>query len=200
MCESLLGAAISSSSLSYLRSPDGLREIWDKMPDTFIERWHRVCSKIMVRGGEPSMEHLTEFMESYIKERDNLYFCDDSLGVKAHKALITGTTPAEPPLATDFCEWHSIRGHQLVHCLDFKRASHDRRREFVRRNNLCYRCFGKHFAKNCTTNIKCDTCDKGHNTLLHPNSSSTEPTGREGYCPQGGVGSQPSRGAQARLL
>jgi len=55
----------------------------------------------------------------------------------------------------------------MIKCLKFKAQSIEKRKEFVQKNSMCLRCFGKHNAIDCRKEITCNRCSKGHNSLLH---------------------------------
>ncbi|XP_072380528.1 uncharacterized protein [Diabrotica undecimpunctata] len=64
------------------------------------------------------------------------------------------------------CQYCSINGHKLYSCKKFKVLSVNERISFVDRNKLCKLCLNSHTDK-CRLNLKCQTCHKGHNSLLH---------------------------------
>uniref|UniRef100_A0A1B0D8P4 Uncharacterized protein n=1 Tax=Phlebotomus papatasi TaxID=29031 RepID=A0A1B0D8P4_PHLPP len=65
--------------------------------------------------------------------------------------------------------------HSLKECEEFNRLSVDARRKFVNDNSTCFNCLkGSHRAKDCRGKMKCQSCGKRHNTLLHlDNGAST---------------------------
>ncbi|XP_075167626.1 uncharacterized protein LOC142239729 [Haematobia irritans] len=59
--------------------------------------------------------------------------------------------------------------HFLYECPDFTSLSVNNRRNFIRSNNLCLRCFKRHHIKRCRSKRQCgvDNCKMPHNSLLH---------------------------------
>ena len=63
------------------------------------------------------------------------------------------------------CLFHKTKTHTLNECQKFRELSLDDRREFFKKNKLCFKCMAsdKHFAENCDQNPpQCDICQKKH--------------------------------------
>jgi hypothetical protein len=58
--------------------------------------------------------------------------------------------------------------HATAKCWDLTRVSVAERKERIWKKNLCFRCFGSHFARSCAA--KCSKCGGGHHQLLCDNS------------------------------
>ena len=43
----------------------------------------------------------------------------------------------------------------------------EERKSFISRRHRCYRCFGRHHARSCTSKFSCRECGSAHHTLLH---------------------------------
>ncbi len=59
---------------------------------------------------------------------------------------------------------------KLFNCSKFKSFSLDERRQYVRKNRLCFNCLiYNHVVKDCRKSNQCSVsgCDRKHNTLLH---------------------------------
>ena len=68
------------------------------------------------------------------------------------------------------CLFHKTKTHTLNECQKFRELSLDDRREFFKKNKLCFKCKAsdKHFAENCDQNPpQCDICQKKHLTATH---------------------------------
>ena len=81
----------------------------------------------------------------------------------------TEATPQAQP-ARQQCPLHSDAAmpHSLSDCRDFMRMSPTERINAVKQSYVCYRCFGKHPIRDCTSVCKCTTCGSvRHNSMLH---------------------------------
>ncbi len=58
--------------------------------------------------------------------------------------------------------------HWLRDCPKFLAMSKAQRRQFLRKNNRCYKCLRTgHTTKDCPSSIKCPDCDGNHHRLIH---------------------------------
>eukprot|EP00057_Strongylocentrotus_purpuratus_P007889 XP_011662363.1 PREDICTED: uncharacterized protein LOC105437462 [Strongylocentrotus purpuratus] len=65
-----------------------------------------------------------------------------------------------------FCGTNSR--HIIDECRKFEALKVEERSEQCKRKGLCFRCLKpKHLKKECKSKIKCDVCDRMHNTLMH---------------------------------
>ena len=57
--------------------------------------------------------------------------------------------------------------HKIYQCEKFKAMSFDDKQQLVKAKKLCYNCLRSgHTVKECKSESKCQTCKKGHHTLL----------------------------------
>ena len=166
-CYSISEGAPNSSSMTYLLSPEGQREVWEKMPEPFVERWRRSCGSFRRGGIEPTMDHLIAAISDYVEERADPYFAERSC--KPTKNLITLRTGTnhEQLEETVSCPVHKIEGHGLAECRQFLKLSVPRRWDTLRRLELCFLCFGSHLARECKSNKTCSECQGSHHEVLH---------------------------------
>lgn len=65
------------------------------------------------------------------------------------------------------CTYCNMNNHNISVCFKFKRLNLFERREWVKNNGLCFKCFGHHNASSCTKNVPCDKCGHiGHHRLV----------------------------------
>ncbi|KAF8777969.1 hypothetical protein HNY73_014746 [Argiope bruennichi] len=58
--------------------------------------------------------------------------------------------------------------HKLFKCIKFRNVDLNARKNFVKRNYLCFLCLNSHKIKDCTNcHLKCIVCKGNHNSLLH---------------------------------
>lgn len=64
------------------------------------------------------------------------------------------------------CKLCNTSEHKLFQCNKFKKFSVKDRIEFIKKQKLCFCCFGNHAVRNCSSNYLCRVCKKKHNSLL----------------------------------
>ena len=93
---------------------------------------------------------------------------------KGERIIQSKQTTAEPSSEVVFssedkppCPLHETSNHDLSDCRKFQRYTLKERKDVIWSKKLYFKCFGNHLAKACKVKIKCDTCNKGHHTLMH---------------------------------
>jgi hypothetical protein len=67
-----------------------------------------------------------------------------------------------------FCSFHERKGHKLGECKAFSKKTLEERTDWIKKAGLCFRCLGKHRAKQCKENVSCGKCkSEQHPTILH---------------------------------
>ena len=101
-----------------------------------------------------------------------------------HTESSTQAKTTKRQTADKTCEYCGEEGHwRFVECAKFLRLPVQKRKDFIFKKKLCFICFGKHKAADCTTDIKCRECQSLHNTLLHvdkPNEKRDKPDPKTG--------------------
>lgn len=64
------------------------------------------------------------------------------------------------------CCFCNTVGHKLYNCIHFKNKTSNERSVFINDKKLCKICLNSHKDK-CKLNIRCQVCNKNHNTLVH---------------------------------
>lgn len=67
------------------------------------------------------------------------------------------------------CLYCKESGHKTYLCKKFRSLNVNERISFSDRNKICKLCLNSHLGK-CKMQLKCHTCSKNHNTLLHADS------------------------------
>lgn len=81
-----------------------------------------------------------------------------------HKPKIVKTFTVETNTKCTYC----TNNHYICHCTEFTQLNVEQRREFAKKNGLCFNCLVKgHSIKNCRQRTSCKTCNHKHHTLLH---------------------------------
>ena len=74
------------------------------------------------------------------------------------------------PTANKFCLFHGTNTHTLNECNKFRELTFAERKDFFRKNKLCFKCMSanKHSAENCDqAPPDCNICHKRHLTTRH---------------------------------
>lgn len=69
--------------------------------------------------------------------------------------------------------------HHITKCDIFLGLKVDSRRDFVKKERLCFNCLNPHLIKNCRSKFRCRSCNKSHNTLLHRDERSPSPSNHD---------------------
>ena len=176
--------------LEYLDDCREIRKLQEKLPDWIVNRWARIVADVMdAQRRTPSFSEFVKFLK---KESDIVNNPMTSLGPARGKntssdaatakpndrkqtsrarSLATGQA-AEPaagaPARRRLSCYCCSEGHMLHNCKQFLGMTVAARRDFVKRERLCFGCLGKgHMTKECTKKKTCDTCKRKHPTALH---------------------------------
>jgi len=57
--------------------------------------------------------------------------------------------------------------HAVYKCSKFVAATPKERNNIARQHHLCFNCLGQHMFNKCTSQSRCKTCGKPHNSMLH---------------------------------
>ena len=167
-------AARHNPSLNVLDDDCQSRVMVSKLPDWLVARWARVVSG--VRERTQMFPKFSEFVSFLGKEADianepvtNLQISNDKKptqpGIQSSGKTLN--TVSQPCLC---CEKSN---HTLEKCFKFKAFSRSDKQAFIKRKGLCFGCLSRgHLSKNCRQRLKCETCDRGHPTVLHDHADS----------------------------
>ncbi|XP_043867339.1 uncharacterized protein LOC122757838 [Drosophila mojavensis] len=72
------------------------------------------------------------------------------------------------------CRFCKLDSHDITRCSRFKAEPVKKRKEFVTKNALCFKCLGAHCIKDCKRDLACKYCTKPHNNLLHEEANKNE--------------------------
>ncbi|KAJ8720021.1 hypothetical protein PYW07_012064 [Mythimna separata] len=121
----------------------------------------------------PSWEELKAFLETKYRtlEMVNPTAKREQTNVKAKSfdSLIPEDKTHKSP--TKSCSMCNAE-HHLCHCQEFCKLQPNERKEFIKKNKLCFNCLTSgHSVKRCRNPISCRKCNRRHHTLLHQPSS-----------------------------
>lgn len=142
-----------------------------KLPSEVVARFEQA------HGGEsashlPSFENMRAFLEGECRRAD----CQGA--TSSHPPLsprrTSGPKPVEPrrggqkynALQSEVCPFCRGGGHIITACADFEAQRVQRRRGVAKQRNLCFRCLGAHYVRECGKTTNCQTCGGAHHELL----------------------------------
>ncbi|CAC5385276.1 unnamed protein product [Mytilus coruscus] len=88
--------------------------------------------------------------------------------VQSHRTYQTVQSDQNNTSSAKRCPLHNSN-HSLDKCRGFRMKPIEERRQFLKENKLCFRCFEtSHRQKDCTKSVECNECgNKNHSSALH---------------------------------
>lgn len=81
-------------------------------------------------------------------------------------------------MAQSYCPIHHASGHGFEDCRTFSATELVGKEDVIKRAGLCFRCLGQHMRKECTENIRCESCSSvNHRTIMHSEHWNRDITG-----------------------
>ena len=140
----------------------GMREVWEKLPETFISRWRRESTSAERRNGhQPSFKDLLLQISHFIDENTNPNFTNVSRNIRSCATEVTTDSSAIT------CAFHNSPGHSILECKAFKNLEFPQRKQHAIENRLCFRCLGNHRSNQCRQNPVCSICRRNHVDVMH---------------------------------
>ena len=188
ICRSARSRMGTCKELRVLNYQSELRQIWEKMPAQFQQKWQTKYMRIERETGQsPNLDHLFGAMSEYIDANSHPDFLKKTTKPRSVKVLRTGASPHGPPETgltdvsrpTDpgkYCIFHNVSGHGIGECLHFSKLKWQDKKGFAADKKLCYNCLDPHFASNCPNNKTCTICGGPHMCYMHRDSPSNNVT------------------------
>ena len=87
--------------------------------------------------------------------------------VSSHATTVVTTLKNERRVPENTCKMCG-KSHDLDDCKEYLEKSLQERREFLKKNGLCFACYGGgHRSNGCAQRRTCKTCDRRNPTRLH---------------------------------
>ncbi|CAC5390134.1 unnamed protein product [Mytilus coruscus] len=88
--------------------------------------------------------------------------------VQSHRTYQTVQSDQNNTSSAKRCPLHNSN-HSLDKCRGFRMKPIEERRQFLKENKLCFRCFEtSHRQKDCKKSVECNECgNKNHSSALH---------------------------------
>jgi len=166
VCRLIESNMVSNQELLVYNLSVGQRKVWQKLPDYLQRKWrsrgHGFGLENM--GAVPPFTNLVDFIQVSLDEISDPNY-ELQLPVREFKkTLVSSTASAKESI---MCIYHSKPGHSLINCRNFGKLPYAKKHEFAAEKKLCYKCLGKHFARECDSKSKCSKCSGNHVTAMH---------------------------------
>lgn len=155
---------------NHMDNPELLACLEEKLPPTTKNYWIHYKAELSRRNSKVSISELGDWFKYELDAQFAGLSLKDVMK-KPNKATIL-TINSSQTKKEKWC--HKCSGavrHYLQNCNEFKKMPVDKRREFVKQNNICFMCLIKgHQTKVCRKKEslpKCSKCNRGHADILH---------------------------------
>ncbi|XP_053387241.1 uncharacterized protein LOC123539924 [Mercenaria mercenaria] len=184
--------------LAYYDSSVGLSSITCKLPGSVQEKWATRANRYKREKNVyfPPLKEFVNFIHEQAKIRN-----DPSVTTVAERLKFNTASSKQVPVVTSrktevsnhiqirkstrFCPLHQL-SHSLNKCRAFRLKSLSERKQFLKDNNICFKCceFNNHKANECKVSIKCCVCGN----VNHPGALHVDPSPQPSVNPYGGEG------------
>ncbi|KAJ8031579.1 hypothetical protein HOLleu_24812 [Holothuria leucospilota] len=171
--------------LLVLDSSRGLQPLVQRLPDRLKLKWRDMGYKYKEKHSVlfPPFKVFVEFVQDQARiQNDPSFTLADAkatnIRVPQKPAVTVRKTGVKDGAKALNCPIHNA-AHELQECRGFQEKTLEERTSFVKSNRLCFKCLQTgHMARNCKSEVKCETCGKGHVTIMHrtPPNQETPPT------------------------
>jgi len=155
-----------------VNAAETLRAIVSRLPNYLIDRWRTVATDIRDRDQNPTLQHVSEFLQRRVRadfdpDFGDMIQCnqDKRDASRPEKGGVCAAT-SQRTVSCYLCK----ENHRVADCGKFRGMSTTERLEFAKANRLCFACLVKgHPAKDCRSKQQCDVsgCTRTHHAMLH---------------------------------
>ena len=163
-------------SLKHYSSPEGMKLLWRKMPESFKRKWKVFYSDQTERGLPITFDHLLDHINRFIRINSNPMFRKEPSKGKARtlRTEVETVSSAVTPKSKT-CSLHpDSNNHYITECTKFRDLPYEKRREHAIKHRLCFNCLRKHFSSSCNVKVSCSECSGRHISLMHTERAQKE--------------------------
>ena len=171
LCRAIQLNMSSCPDLRYLELQQGMREVWEKTPDIFVNRWRVESTSLERRNHSPTLQNLLDAISNFADENSNPNF---QCNLPKSKTFATSVLEKSTEDEKIPCPFHDSSSHSIAECRMFKKLPYEERKKKLFENRLCYRCCGPHISTRCNSKVSCSSCGKNHVDSMHPDSSNPD--------------------------
>ena len=178
-----------SSALAYFDSSVGTSPILMKLPPAIQEKWAFRVNNYKMVTFPPFIELVSFIREQASVRNDPTLMVNNNLWkhtsqrsgtttkkVSVNKSDVSDDVNSKSNSTTEkWCPYHRKK-HSLNECRAFRLKSHQEREQFLKSNNICFKCCesNAHRERGCQKKVKCEICGyTNHPTAMHITRSSS---------------------------
>lgn len=155
---------------NYLDNPELLGCLEEKLPPTTKNYWIHYKAEMLRRHAKVNIAALGYWFKFELDAQYAGLSAKDVLK-KSNKATVLAIDSSTNKREKWCHNCNASVGHYLQDCNEFKKLAVEKRRDFVKQNNICFLCLRKgHQTKVCRNKNslpKCSKCNKNHADILH---------------------------------
>ena len=185
----LLQCQAAAEEMEDLKILDDMREIKKitaKLPDWMVHAWNRKIAKVKKdKGRYPKFKEFASFVGEESEILNDPILSSDPLSGQMPMAgmrqqnqrqkdsaqfqrTVFNTHQNELPKSSTDCLFCKRQNHTLNECRGFMRKQLTERKDYIKKEGLCFACLKRgHMSKQCTNRSDCKKCQKRHPTSLH---------------------------------
>lgn len=151
----LFGAVTTIKNMNantYLDNPDLLKNLEDKLPPTTKNYWIHYKAELLRRQANVNIKALGNWFKFELDAQYTGLSAKDVIK-KSNKATVLAINSNSSNKREKWCcKCKGAVGHYLQDCKEFKKMPIEKRREFVKQNNICFLCLRKGHQTNVCRN------------------------------------------------
>ncbi|XP_070195581.1 uncharacterized protein [Littorina saxatilis] len=178
-------AAAEVEDMKFLDDMREIKKITAKLPDWMVHTWNRKIAKSKRdKGRYPNFQEFASFVSEESEILNDPILSSEPSPVQPpvkqqirkhgdsytsqRTVLSTGQNEIHEPKPSTSCLFCKRQNHSLNECRDFMNKQMAERKDYVRKEGLCFACLRQgHMSKECVKRSDCKKCKRKHPTSLH---------------------------------
>lgn len=159
----IVGTLKNLKKSHFLYDLDMIVTLAGKLPSLSKSMWSRHKVDLDSNSIETSLETFCDWLERELSAQFVSYDPHSRKTTRSHNRPVLFQA-----VNTSVCLLCNLDNHPLYKCSTFNQMAIDERREYVRKQNLCFNCLRRgHSSSKCKSENRCTKCRKMHHSILH---------------------------------
>lgn len=159
----IVGTIKNLKKAHYLYDIEMIVTLAGKLPSLSKSMWNRHKADLDSKSTETTLETFCDWLERELSAQFAGYEPHQRRTTRSHNRPVLFQAASVP-----ICILCNLENHPLYKCATFNRMGIDERREYVKKQNLCFNCLRKgHSSLKCKSENRCTKCKKMHHSILH---------------------------------